>query len=485
MPSNASGDFLRQPPASVEAEQAVLSAVISNNKALERVAEFLRPEHFSEGLHRKIYEACTRLVEKGHLADVITLKKYLEGSEGFVEGGGAEYLASLASSATPLVSAADYGRLVYDLALRRNLISVGTDIVNDAYGSGDGDDGAVGQIAAAEQKLYNLALEGETDGAVQEFADVLRSSMRVIEQAYKSEGKMSGVSTGFELLDKNMGGLHPSDLIIIAARPGMGKTALGLNIAFNVANEVFNKRAPEQLSGPVLFFSLEMSHDQLAGRVLAFEAEVPVHDLRNGRITEEQFQRIAEHSRAISEIPLLIDDTAALSISAIRTRARRIKRKSGLALIVIDYVQLINGSNTRRNADSRVQEVSEITRGLKVLAKELGVPVIALSQLSRAVESREDKKPQLADLRESGSIEQDADIVMFIYREEYYKGKEEPADRNSDAWLKWNLAMERVRGKAQILIEKQRHGPTGTISVAYIGKYTKFGTLDEAHSIEG
>ncbi|MCL2438949.1 MAG: replicative DNA helicase [Alphaproteobacteria bacterium] len=482
---NSSGDFLKRPPASVEAEQGVLSAILVNNKAYERIAEFLRAEHFVEPLHRKIFESMQRMLEKGHLVDLLTLKKYMEPGEGFAEVGGAEYLASLASSATPAANAYDYGRLVYDLAIKRSLIDLGTGIVNDAYGSGADDAGALEQIAMAEQKLYNLAVEGEEEGGARSFADSLGVATGIIERAKNNKGKMSGVSTGLELLDKRIGGFHPSDLVIIAARPGMGKTALALNLAFNVANEVLNKRSPIELDGPVMFFSLEMSHDQLSSRILACEAEVPVHDLRNGRIDENMFNRIIEQGRAISSVPLLIDDSAALSISAIRTRARRVKRKSGLSLIVVDYIQLLTGSASRRNADSRVQEVSEITRGLKMLAKELNVPVVALSQLSRAVESREDKKPQLADLRESGSIEQDADMVMFIYREEYYKEKEEPLDMNTDAWVKWNLNMERVRGKAQLLIEKQRHGPTGPVNVAFVGKYTKFGNLDEVHSTGG
>jgi replicative DNA helicase len=476
MAENAKGDFLRKPPASVEAEQAVLSSIITNNKAFERVSEFLRPEHFTEGLHRKIYEACSRLVEKGHLADAITVKNYLE-LKGEMAEGGAKYLAELAGSAVSVVNAYDYGRLVYEMALKRDLIGIGTDIVNGAFGGESAESSAQDQIEKAEQKLYELATEGVDESGLQNFEDTLGSSMSMIEQAYKSDGSISGVSTGFDALDKKLGGLQPSDLIIIASRPGMGKTALSLNIAFNVANEVLNGRAPEKLKGPVAFFSLEMSSDQLAGRVLSFSAEVPSHKMRTGSITEEEFTRVAEHSRALSTLPMFIDDTPDITVSGIRTRARRLKRiHGGLSLIVIDYIQLISSPGGRRQ-DNRVQEVSEITRGLKILAKELDVPVIALSQLSRLVEQREDKRPQLADLRESGSIEQDADVVMFIYREAYYEEGKKPEDTNGEAYLAWRSKMDRIRNKATLIIAKQRHGPTGDVSVAFVGEYVKFGNF--------
>jgi replicative DNA helicase len=319
-------------------------------------------------------------------------------------------------------------------------------------------------------------VEGDAEGGLKNFADTLPGSMQMIEQAYRREG-YSGISTGLDAMDRMLGGLQPSDLIIIAARPSMGKTALSLNIAFNVANEVLNKRNPEKLSGPVAFFSLEMSADQLATRVLSFSAEVDGDKILKGKINDEEFSKLAEVSRALSVLPLYIDDTPALSVSGIRTRARRLKRKhGGLSLIVVDYVQLIGSSGPRRQ-DNRVQEVSEITRALKVLAKELDVPVVALSQLSRAVENREGKKPQLADLRESGSIEQDADVVMFIYREAYYLEREEPNEAGSDAYLAWKSKMDRVRNKAEIMVAKQRRGPTGSISLAFVREYTKFGNF--------
>ena len=474
---NVSGDFLRKPPASIEAEQAVLSAIITNNKALEKVSEFLKPEHFVEVMHQKIYEACLRLIEKGHLADIITLKNYLESNETLDMAGGVEYLSQLASSAVPYVNAYDYGRLVYECAVKRNLIEIGTDIVNNAFGgSSDNDVSAVDQIVNAESQLYNLATVGDIENGPETLENTLHSSMQTIEAAYRADGSISGISTGINTLDKQIGGLHPSDLLIIAGRPGMGKTAFALNIAFNVANEVLNHRGPEKLQGPVLFFSLEMSADQLASRILSFSAEVNGNKIRNGSITEDEFNRLVEHQRALKDLPLFIDDTPDITVPAIRTRARRIKRQyGGLSLIVIDYVQLLNSVGGRRS-DNRVQEISEITRGLKVLAKELDVPVVALSQLSRLVEQRDDKRPQLADLRESGSIEQDADCVMFVYRESYYHNKKRPVegDVNSPEYIAWQKRAEQIEHMAEILIAKQRHGPTGDVKVAFVGEYFKF-----------
>jgi replicative DNA helicase len=483
--NDKAGNFLRKPPASVEAEQALLSAILSNNRVLERVSEYLLPEHFAEAAHRKIYDACMKLAEKGHLADAITVKNYLELNSEF-DAEQAEYLASLASSASSVVSAGDYGKLVYDLALKRELIDLGSGMAERAFGGGENSaSSAVEQIEQAEQELYELATKGDSDKGLEELDSVMKSSMSVIEAAYKNDGKLSGISTGITKLDNQLGGLHPTDLIVIAARPGMGKTALGLNIAFNAANEVANGRAPKELNGPVAFFSLEMSADQLATRVLSFSAEIPGDKLLNGRISREEFDKAAEMSRALSTLKLYTDDTPGITVQAMRTRARRLKRvHGGLALIVVDYIQLINTPGAK-NVDNRVQQVSEITRGLKILAKELEVPVIAISQLSRAVEQRgnkpEDKKPQLADLRESGSIEQDADIVMFIYREAYYYAREEPSETNSEAWITWKTRMDRIRNRALIMIAKQRHGPTGDAEIAFVGEYTKFDNLYEGN----
>ena len=483
---NLSGDFLRNPPASIEAEQAVLSAIISNNKALERISEFLRAEHFTEIMHQKIYQACVDLIEKGHLADTITLKKYLENNGTLDMAGGINYLTQLASSAVSIVNVYDYAHLVYECALKRDLINLGTDIVNTAFGGDEDSDIPVkNQIEKAESELYNLAESGYTETGPVSLENTLKSSMQVIESAYRADGSISGISTGINTLDKQLGGLHPSDLLIIAGRPGMGKTAFALNLAFNVANEVFNHRGPEKLQGPVLFFSLEMSADQLASRILSFSAEVNGNSIRNGSISDEDFNKLVEFQRVLSDLPIYIDDTPDISVSAIRTRARRLKRKEGkLALIVIDYVQLLSPSGSKKS-DNRVQEISEMTRGLKILAKELDVPVIALSQLSRLVEQRtDDKRPQLSDLRESGSIEQDADCVMFVYREAYYLDKElrkvlsdtKDGEMNQ-AYIDKQKKYDRVKNKAEIIIAKQRHGPTGTVDVAFIGEYFKFGNF--------
>ncbi len=473
------GDFLRKPPSSVEAEQAVISAVISNNRALERVSEFLKPEHFIEVMHQKIFEACQRLIEKGHLADTITLKNYLEGNGTLDMAGGVEYLSQLASSAISVVNAYDYGKLVYECAVKRNLIDIGTDIVNGAFGGSDDDIPASKQIENAEQELYNLATVGDVENGPISLENTLRASMQTIEEAYRADGSISGISTGLNALDKMMGGFHPSDLMILAARPGMGKTALALNIAFNVANEVLNERGPEKLRGPVIFFSLEMSADQLASRLLSTSAEVNGNKIRNGSINDDEFNKLIEHQRALNSMPIYIDDTPDITVPGIRTRARRLKRQEGaLSLIVVDYVQLLNSAGGRKR-DSRTQEISEITRGLKILAKELDVPVLALSQLSRLVEQREDKKPQLSDLRESGSIEQDADSVMFIFREAYYHNKKRPvsADATSNEYIEWENKAKKIENMAEVLIAKQRHGPTGDVKLSFVGDFVKFGNF--------
>ena len=475
---NINGDFLRRPPSSIEAEQALLSAIITNNKALEKVSEFLRAEHFIEVAHNKIYDACTKLIEKGHLADIITLKNYLSQSGELESIGGVDYLTSLANNAVSIINASDYGKLVYECAIKRNLINIGTDIVNTAFGGeGEEETTASGQIQIAEQKLYDLATSGYSEGGLQNFEETLRTSLNIIEKAYQSDGSISGISTGIDNLDTKLGGLHPSDLMIVAGRPGMGKTAFAVNLAFNVANEVLNNRGPESLQGPVAFFSLEMSADQLASRILSFSAEVSAHKMRTGNITEEEFNRLAEHSRALGTVPIFIDDTPDLTVSAIRTRCRRLKRVSGgLSLVVIDYIQLLNSPGGKKS-ENRVQEISEMTRGLKILAKELNVPIIALSQLSRSVESRDDKKPLLSDLRESGSIEQDADVVLFVYRESYYYERKEPENEQSEEYLSWKAKLDRIKNMAEIIVAKQRHGPTGSVDVAFVGEYFKFGNF--------
>ena len=483
--SRGNGDFLRKPPASVEAEQAVLSAIITNNRALEKVSEFLKPEHFVEVMHQKIYDACLRLSEKGHVVDTITLKNFLESNGTLDMAGGVEYLTQLASSSISIVNVADYAKLVYDCAIKRNLIEIGTQIVNNAFGGSDNGDEeemtADKQIESAEGQLYSLATAGEITGGPEKLETTLVETMQSIEDAFRADSSISGISTGLKDLDKQIGGFHPSDLLVIAGRPGMGKTAFALNLAVNVANEVLNHRGPERLQGPVLFFSLEMSSDQLASRILSFEAEVSGGDIRNGKITEEQFNKLVEFQRALKDLPLFLDDTPGITVPMMRARARRLKRQYGhISLILVDYIQLIEG--TGRNNEDRVKLVSAVTRGLKMLAKELDVPVIALSQLSRKVEDRDDKTPQLSDLRESGSIEQDADCVMFVYRESYYLDKEVKRilSNTKEGEMTADYAQkvknyDRKKNMAEIIIAKQRHGPTGTVNTSFIGEYFKFG----------
>ena len=481
--SRGNGDFLRKPPASVEAEQAVLSAIITNNRALEKVSEFLRPEHFVEVMHQKIYDACLKLSEKGHVVDTITLKNFLESNGTLDMAGGIEYLSQLASSSISIVNVADYAKLVYDCAIKRNLIEIGTQIVNNAFGgSDDGEElTADKQIESAEGQLYSLATEGDISGGPEKLEFTLQQSMQTIEDAFRADSSISGISTGIKDLDNKLGGFHPSDLLVIAGRPGMGKTAFALNLAVNVANEVLNHRGPERLQGPVLFFSLEMSSDQLASRILSFEAEVNGNSIRNGSITEEQFNKLVEYQRALKDLPLYLDDTPGITVPMMRARARRLKRQHGnLSLILVDYIQLIEG--TGKNTEDRVRLVSAVTRGLKMLAKELDVPVIALSQLSRSVENRDDKTPQLSDLRESGSIEQDADAVMFVYRESYYLDKEikRILSNTKEGEMTPEYAQkvknyDRKKNMAEIIIAKQRHGPTGTVNTSFIGEYFKFG----------
>jgi len=468
--------ILQNLPQNIEAEQSLLSSILMNNRVYERISDFLRAEDFAEKSHQTIYSACELLISKGHLADPITLKNYFETTGTLDEVGGFEYLAKISDAGLSAVNSVEYARLIHDRSLRRKLIDVGQGIVADAY-TPSLDTPATTQIEVAEQKLFELATIGETENRMETLSASLKKSISHAERAYKMDGNISGVSTGFKDLDNKIGGFHASDLVILAARPGMGKTNLAINWAFNVANEVVNDRAPKELNGPAIFFSLEMSSDQLAARILASQTDISSTNMRNGNITEQDFSKLSQYSRALSEIPLFIDDTAGISVPAIRTRARRLKRQhNGLSLIVLDYIQLLSPPGGGRNSDNRVQEVSQMTRGLKLLAKELEVPVIALSQLNRSVESRTDKTPMLSDLRESGSIEQDADMVMFIYREEYYdkKNKMEIKDGKQEA------NPDRFKNRADLVIAKQRHGPTDTIPLAFFGEFSKFTDLYEA-----
>ena len=483
----------RLPPSNAQAEQALLGALLANNKAYERVGEFLLPEHFADAINGRVYGAIARRIEAGQLADVVTLKAEFEHSGVLAEVGGTAYLSQLLSAMVGIINAGEYGRAIYDAWLRRQLIDIGETVVNNAFGADPELDGGA-QMEAAEQALFDLAVKGGNEGGFVSFEHALSDAIKVAERAFHRAGHVSGLTTGLRDLDKRTGGLHPSDLVVLAGRPGMGKTALATKIAFGAAKGLVEEaRKGEPQARPratIAVFSLEMSAEQLATRLLAEESRVSGDRIRRGDIGQKVFDRFVQVSREIGSLPLCIDDTPAITLSALRTRCRRLKRTRGLALVVVDYLQLMRPAAGTR-PENRVLEVSQITQGLKAIAKELAVPVLALSQLSRTVESREDKRPQLSDLRESGSIEQDADVVMFIYRDEYYLQQRAPkqiAYENDDKFFsameKWKTDMDRVHNRAELLIEKQRHGPTGKIDLFFEGEYTRFADLDLQHSAQ-
>ena len=473
------GDANASPPSSalphnLEAEQFLLGAILLDNEMIERVDALLRPKHFYDPVHGRIYEVIKRNIDCGLLADPVILKAHFQSEGTLDELGGEAYLRELAASVPSLTHVADYGRAIFEAYQRRGLIHIGQDIAARARNE-DVDNPPREQIEEAEQKLYGLAEVGRYGGGFVGFNAAAAEALKVAEIAYKREGNVSGIVTGLSDLDKRLGGLQRSDLIIIAARPGMGKSALALNIAFNAARRALEaKRAGREAEdgAVVAFFSLEMSRAQLAQRILSAESGVPADKVRRGDIESYEYDDIADTLALLQDLPLYIDETGALSIAALAARARRLKRSEGLGLLVIDYVQLMTASG-RKKIDNRVQEVTEITTGLKALAKELDIPIIACAQLSRQVENREDKRPQLADLRESGSIEQDADIVMFIYRDDYYLKNREPA-QGTEEHLKWQADMDAAHGQAEVIIAKQRHGPTGTVSLRFNGPLTKF-----------
>jgi replicative DNA helicase len=482
----------RMPPSNTQAEQALLGALLANNKAYERVSEFLAPEHFADPIHGRIFQAIVRRVEAGQLADAVTLKAEFEHSGVLDEVGGPPYLAQLLTAMVGIINAGEYGRTIHDTWLRRQLIDIGETVVNNAFGATPELDGA-DQIEAAEQSLFQLATDGGSDGGFVTVERALTDAIQGAERAFRRAGHVSGLSTGLRDLDSKMGGLHPSDLMILAGRPGMGKTALATKIAFGAAKALLHDaRAIDANALPkaqVAIFSLEMSAEQLATRLLSEEARISGDRIRRGDIGQKDFDKFVEVSREISALPIHIDDTPAITMSAMRTRCRRLKRTKGLALIVVDYLQLMRPSAGTR-PENRVLEISQITQGLKAIAKELAVPVLALSQLSRQVENREDRRPQLSDLRESGTIEQDADSVMFIYRDEYYLEQKMPkevafdgtSDKFHAAMDDWQQKMAQAHNKADLIIAKQRHGPTGTISLFFEGEFTRFGDLDLVHS---
>jgi len=481
----------RHPPSNERAEMALLGALLANNKAYERISEFLAPEHFVDPVHGRIYQAIVRRVEAGQLADAITLKAEFEHSGLLDEVGGTAYFAQLLTAMVGIINAGEYGRAVHDAWLRRQLIDIGEVVVNNAFGAEAELDGRQ-QIEVAESALFRLATQGGNDGGFVTFERALTEAILGAERAFRRSGHVSGLTTGLRDLDKKIGGLHTSDLMILAGRPGMGKSALATKIAFGAAHALMREARAEDPNGvpkgSVAIFSLEMSAEQLATRLLAEESRISGDRIRRGEIGQRDFDRFVQVSREIAGLPLHIDDTPAITLSALRTRCRRLKRTKGLSLVVVDYLQLMRPS-VGTKPESRVLEISQITQGLKAIAKELAVPVLALSQLSRAVESREDKRPQLSDLRESGTIEQDADMVLFIYRDEYYLQQRAPKqmafdseDKFQSALDKWQRDMELVHNKAEILIEKQRHGPTGKIDVLFEGEYTRFADLDVVHA---
>jgi replicative DNA helicase len=469
----------RTAPHNIEAEQALLGAILVNNEAFYRVSDFLEPRHFFEPVHQNIYEITGSLIRVGKIANPVTLKTFLPADVDIAGLTVSQYLARLAAEATTVINAEDYGRTIYDLSIRRSLIVIGEDMVNVAFDA-PVDFAPRDQIEDTERRLYELAETGKYDGGFQRFASALTTAVDMAARAYQRDGRLSGLATGMHDLDRMMGGLQQSDLIIVAGRPGMGKTSLATNMAYNIARGWRGDVRPdghiETVNGGIVgFFSLEMSAEQLATRIISEQTEIPSYRIRRGEIDPGDFDRIAAIAREMESIPLYIDETGGLAIAQLAARARRLKRQRGLDLLVIDYIQLLQGSS-RRAAEGRVQEVTEITTGLKALAKELNVPILACSQLSRQVESRDDKRPQLSDLRESGSIEQDADVVLFVFREEYYLKNKEPR-AGTDEHFKWQTDMEAVHGKAELIIGKQRHGPTGTVQLQFKADVTRFSDL--------
>ena len=470
----------RTQPHNIEAEQALLGAILINNEAQDRVSSFLLAEHFYDPLHQQIFEIAGKLIHAGKQATPITLRTFFENAEPISpELTVPQYLGKLAASATTIINVHDYGRTIYDLAIRRELILIGSDLVNMAYDS-PVDATPETQIQEAEGRLYGLAETGKYGQGFLSFGTALTHAIDMANAAYARQGGLSGVSTGLSDLDAKMGGLQSSDLIILAGRPSMGKTALVTNIAYNIAKAYREEQQSDGTmkaieGGKVGFFSLEMSAEQLATRILSEQSEVASEKIRRGLIDENEFRKLVQVSQEMSKSPLFIDQTGGITIAQLAARARKLKRQHGLQLLVVDYLQLLSGSSKSSQAN-RVQEITEITTGLKALAKELTVPIIALSQLSRQVEQREDKRPQLSDLRESGSIEQDADVVLFVFREEYYIERAKPSEGTPE-FTDWMAKMSMAHGKAEVIIAKQRHGPVGTVQLAFESQFTRFGNL--------
>ena len=461
----------KQMPCNIEAEQAVIASILVSNEIYDEISPIIDAKKFFDPVHSKIYETIEKLIAKGLLANPITLKNYFENNEGLKELGGQEYLIKITKFSTSTKQAIDYANIVQEMHVRRELIKISETVLDQAFSKNEIASTGETIIQSAEKSLFDLAERGHFNQSFMKFENALKQTIEMAKSAYQNEEGIVGVPTGLTELDARLGGMHKQDLIIIAGRPSMGKTALATNIAFNAAKNIEKKGS----KSTVAFFSLEMSSEQLSTRILSEQSRIRSNDIRRGKVSEKEFEQFIETSKNIFELPLYIDETPAITISAISNRARRIKRLFGLELIVVDYIQLMRSSGLKDY--NRVQEISEITQGLKALAKELDVPVLALSQLSRAVEQRDDKKPQLADLRESGSIEQDADVVMFVYREAYYLERKEPT-LGSIEHAEWQQKMDEISRLAEIMIGKQRHGPTGNIKVEFEAMYTKFKDLE-------
>ena len=451
-------------PNNIEAEQSVIGSILVNNEIFDEINTIISNVNFYDPMHQKIFNSIESLIYKGMLANPITLKNYFENEKDEINVP--EYLVKITKFSTSARQAIEYSKIIYDMFVRRELIKISEQMIDNAK-ENNLDINGQNIIENSEKLLYDLAEKGTFNSSLIKFDDAMRQTIEMASAAYKNEGGIVGVPTGLRDLDDKLGGLHQSDLIIIAGRPSMGKTSLATNIAFNAAQNIQNNGTKSSIA----FFSLEMSSEQLSTRIISEQARIGSNDIRRGRISDEQFDRFLETSKNISELPLFIDETPAISIAAMSNRARRIKRLHGLDLIVVDYIQLMKGS--LNNKDGRVQEISQITQGLKAIAKELGVPVLALSQLSRQVEQRDDHKPQLADLRESGSIEQDADVVMFVYREGYYLQRKEPREATVEH-AEWQAKMNEVAHLAEIIIGKQRHGPIGKVTLEFEERFTKF-----------
>ena len=488
VPMPAQSDNADRPdlPHNLSAEAAVIGSILYDNNAFQRVADILRPSDFYAPAHEEIYAACQLLIQNGRVADGVTLREQFEKDERLTNIGGAQYLAELLDSAAFGPEVQDYAHIIRDLAMRRELINIGAGVQSRAMVPDRETDGSQ-QVELAERELFALAERGSTGRGFSTFGEALTESLQMAEAAFKRDGKIAGIATRLDDLDHKMGGLHPSDLIILAGRPSMGKTSLVTNIAYNVAADYRGEKLEDGSTktvagGKVAFFSLEMSSEQLATRILAERTGINAHKIRQGDLDKYDFEKLRDATEELQNLPLYIDDQGGISVSQLAARARRLQRSVGVDIIIIDYIQLLSGTSGKSDVN-RVQEVTQITTTLKALAKELSVPVIGLSQLSRAVEQRDDKRPQLSDLRESGSIEQDADVVMFVYRESYYLERTEPqADPNdpasSDKWTAWRQRMDDVYGTAEVILGKQRHGPIGKVVLAFDANITRFGNLD-------